>query len=123
MFKSYAIVKYINDEVYAFVDKDLVLYYRSLVPKYIISLNRQKFDPHISVVRHEIVKDKTYWNKYLDHKIEFEYSNEIENDETYWWLPVTCEFLSDLRAELGLNRFVSWHNKFHITIGNTKDIP
>ena len=122
MLKSIATIKYLTeiDEVYAFVDKDLSLYYRTFVPKHIV-LNRQKFDPHISVVRHEIVKDKTNWNKYNEMKVEFEYSNEVEHNDTYWWLVVKCEFLETLRESLGLNRLPSWHNNFHITIGNTKE--
>jgi hypothetical protein len=123
-FKSIAIIKYLEDvdEVYAFVDKDIAMYYRSLIPKH-ITLNRQKFDPHITIVRKELIKDKTNWNLYHDKKIEFEYFNDISHNATYWWINVECEFFRTIREELGLNKNPPWDNQFHITIGNTKNVP
>lgn len=124
MFKSTTIIKYLEDvdEVYAFVDKQLVLYYRALVPKY-IPLNKQRYDPHISVVRKEIIIDKTNWNKYNNKEVEFEYTNDIGNNDLYYWINVKCDFLCEIRQSLNLSRTTPWENKFHITIGNVKDIP
>jgi hypothetical protein len=78
--------------------------------------------PHISVIagKYETITDgfKPLWNKYQDCQINFQYCEEVENDGEYFWLPVKCEQIENIREELGLPRItpIPWH----LTIGNLK---
>ena len=119
MYSAKGIVNYYEDSVYVSCPKEIVTYYRKLVPKS-VTLNPTKYDPHITVIRHEIIPDKTQWKKYEGQEVEFQYSSEIDFNEIYWWLPATCTFAENLREELGLPRVPPWRNNFHITIGNLK---
>lgn len=107
------------------IDPEISNYYRSLVPKY-IHLNRQKYAPHISVVRKETPRDLSSWNKYANQEIEFEYEGVIYNDEAYYWLNVRSWDLEMIRRELGLNliseitKSPDGRHRFHTTIGNIK---
>jgi len=108
------------------IDPEICNYYRALVPKYIL-LARQKYAPHISVVRKEIPRDLSNWKKYADQEIEFEYEGVIYNDETYYWLNVRSLDLEMIRRELGLNlvsgitKSPDGRHRFHTTIGNIKN--
>lgn len=108
------------------VDKEISRYYRSFIPKS-IRFNKQKYDPHISVVRNENIDEKN-WRKYSGCYAEFSYSNYIYCDETYWWLEVSSKFLEEVRAELGLplisdiTMSPSKTHRFHITICNMKNL-
>jgi hypothetical protein len=115
------------------VDKGIVDYYRSLVPKH-VGLRQQRYDPHITVVRNEIppyleewqpntcISDTLFYNEW----VEFEYSHKIGWDDIYWWLPVYCDELAWIRQKLGLEPSSQWTRPpddsdcFHITIGNCK---
>jgi hypothetical protein len=108
------------------VDPGITSFYRSLIPKY-ITLNPQRHNPHISVVRHEHSINMEYWGKYEGEQVEFEYSNYIHNGTVYWWLNAFSARLEAIRVELGL--YV--HDKytkppdgylkcFHITLANSK---
>lgn len=83
------------------VDQGLADYYRSLIPKS-ISFNRQKYPPHISVVRKEVPINLDLWGKYNGHEIEFVYSNVIRWGQVYYWLDVFSTRLEEIRLELGL---------------------
>ena len=108
------------------VDPEIARFYRSLIPKYIIT-NPQKYTPHISVVRHEHSINMEYWGKYENEQIEFEYSNHIHNGTVYWWLNAFSTRLEEIRVELGLyvhDKYTQppegYLKTFHITLGNTK---
>lgn len=109
------------------VDAAIVDYYRSLLPK-TVRLNKQKYEPHISVVRETAVPNLSLWGSYEGVEITFEYSVIVRNDDTYYWLEVYNNFLGAIREELGLDR-VCWYTRppdgadcFHITIGNQKTL-
>lgn len=107
------------------VDNDIGNYYRSLIPKH-FRARRPFYDSHISVIRNEDPIIISYWNKYQDLEIEFEYDIYIHNSATYFWLNVTNKLLEEIRLELGLTATSEFSkppdssNYFHITIANTK---
>lgn len=109
------------------VDNSICDYYKSLIPKHHY-VQKQKYAPHISVVRNETPTNLNTWNKYVNKQIIFEYESFIHNDETYYWLNAYSELLEDIRVELGLPSLSEYtkspdgKHKFHITIGNIKHI-
>ena len=119
-------IKYFDNEwkVNVMVEEDLASYYRSLIPKYWV-VNRQKYPSHITVVRKEEIPNKHLWGKYEGREIKFEHSS-VRRGVVYYWLEVYCDFLCDLRVELGLppyNDLTKPPDKkscFHMTIGNMK---
>jgi hypothetical protein len=108
------------------VDPDLAYFDRAMIPKH-ISINPQKYAPHISVVRNEHCVNMEYWGKYEGEQIEFKYSNYIHNGEVYWWINAFSAKLEEIRIELGLpvsslytippNGYLKC---FHITLANSK---
>ena len=109
------------------IHDDIANYYRSLIPKY-ISFNKPRYDPHISVIRKEPITNINQWGKYHGRNIVFEYENYIYNCESYLWLNVYCKELENIRLELGLSstsaitRSPDGSHRFHITIGNFKNL-
>jgi len=101
------------------VDQQIADFYKSLIPKW-ISVNPQRYPAHVSVVRRETPPNMDVWNKYQGTEIEFEYSQIIVADETYFWLDVFCPRLGEIREEMGLKAFPPWRNLYHITLGNSK---
>lgn len=104
------------------VDPGIVNLTRSLIPKH-FKLNRQKYPPHITVIREEDWKiDLSLHNR----EIAFQYDPRVVSGTTYWWLKVYSPDLLEIRRSLGLPDY-SWAAKppdgedcFHITVGNTK---
>jgi hypothetical protein len=109
------------------VDPEIVNFVRALLPPY-IKLNKQKYSPHITVVRNEVPPNKDKWNLYNGEKIEFEYDPSVKNGTIYWWLNAYCDRLCEIREELGLTPHSDLtkppndESCFHITIGNNKPI-
>lgn len=109
------------------VDPELHRYYRSRIPKSFVC-NPQRYPPHITVVRGEVPPLKDLWGRYQGRQVCFDYSPEIRNDETYWWLNCYAQVLTDIRLELGLpasyhlTRPPSGEECFHTTIGNRKTL-
>ena len=106
------------------VDQGIVDVARALVPKH-IRLNRQKYEPHITVIRKEVPQHGP-WGLHHDKPVEFEFDSYVFNDDTYFWLRAFSPQLIEIRKELGLPDY-SWaargpdgFDSFHITIGNTK---
>lgn len=129
MFQSTAIIRYFDNpcKVVAEVDPEIVEYYRWLVPKW-INLQRQKYAPHISVVRKE-QPQMNRWREYEGKEVEFQYSGEVQFGKVYAWLNVYSKVLEQLRLTLGLSASseitrppegYDW--SFHITIGNFKHL-
>ena len=56
------------------------------------------------------------WEKYDGQTVKFSYNPIVENDDKYFWLNVECDFLFEIRLELGLERDPEF--PFHLTIGN-----
>lgn len=97
------------------------LFYLSTFKCY--KLLRPAWKEHITVVRNlingktnEIPTNLNAWEKYKDNKIEFEIENKIENNGDYYWLPIKCEKLLDIREELGLER--NPYYPLHLSIGH-----
>ena len=103
------------------VDSEIVRYYRSFIPK-CYSINKPKYGAHISVVRKEIPPNMDKWGKYEGKTIQFEYENIINFAEPYFWIDAYCQFLVDLRIELGLIGIKFNSKAFHITLANIKNL-
>jgi len=107
------------------VDPGIVEFARALVPK-AIRLNRQKFAPHITVVRNEKPVNMGAWRAHEGEIVQFTYSPIVFDDGLYWWIGASCPRLQEVRVELGLPEFSEFtrppdmSDLFHITIGNTK---
>lgn len=59
------------------------------------------------------------WKAYQGERVEFTYEPNVKHAAEYFWLPVECQRLKDIRAELGLNP--EPYCPLHLTIGNTKN--
>jgi hypothetical protein len=109
------------------IDPDIVDFYRSLIPKS-ISLNKQAYDPHISIVRKEIPINLQFWGKYEGQAVLFRYSNIVRHGTIYYWLDVYSDKLVRIRLELGLEETTALSRPpdgkrcFHCTIGNLKKL-
>lgn len=100
-------------------DPEIGRFYRSLYTKFHYDtqfLQRPSWKEHITVVRNEEPEDKSAWEKYNGQIVKFSYNPVIENDDKYFWLNVKCDFLFEIRLELGLNKDPEF--PFHLTIGN-----
>ena len=80
------------------------------------SLQRPSWKEHITVVRNEEPLNKSFWEKYSGQEVDFSYNPIVENDSKYFWLNVECDFLFEVRSELGLSKNPEY--PFHLTIGN-----
>lgn len=115
----------VGEKLIVEVDPEISDYYRSLLPL-CMRVKRQRYAPHISVLREEYVESEK-WILHQDREINFEYSGFIYYNETYVWLGVSSIQLEELRKELGLTphnlitRSPDGAQKFHITIGNMKE--
>ena len=104
------------------IDPGITDFYRALVPK-TVRLNRQKFAPHITVLR-EATLPLPAWGTYEGGAVVFDYLPEIRVGEVYFWLEVYSERLGDIREELGLPRIgpgarpPDEKDCFHTTLGN-----
>lgn len=110
------------------IDSEIVRYYRSLMPKYILT-NSQMYRPHISVVRHEIIPNLDIWGKYEGEEIVFYYDGIVHSGTVYYWLNCFCGRLEEIRVELGLpvhSRYTTpperFKHCFHCSIGNSKKL-
>ncbi len=129
MYESEALLQYSrNDEGYkliALLDPGITNLARALLPKN-VKLNRQKYPPHITVVRNEQPPDLDRWGAYQDTWHRVTYDPYVFNDEMYYWLKVFCPFFYQIRLELGLpfsyvkTRPPDGVECFHTTIGNLK---
>lgn len=130
LYKSIGTLSYSIAEVgYRLVletDQNIADFYRTLIPKY-KCVKRQKYNAHISVVRHEIPLILENWGKYQDKEIEFFYDNQIKFGKIYFWLNCFSKELEYIRKELGLpvsSEYTrppdTYEKVFHMTIGNVK---
>jgi len=110
------------------VDPGIASFCRAMIPKH-ITLNPQRYAPHISVVRHEHNVNMEHWGKYEGQEVEFEYTNYIHNGSVYWWINAFSNRLEEIRTELGLyihDKYTQppegYKKCFHITLGNCKSV-
>ena len=125
LFDSQGKLRYDDRKLIVEVDPEIVAYYKSLIPKY-IRLNPQKYDPHISVVRKELV-DSPHWKEHEGELVDFQYSNIVHHGQVYYWLNAFSKRLEEIRVELGLpisSEYTrppdTFEKVFHITLGNLK---
>jgi len=129
LFSAVAILRYstTNTEyrLVAEVDMGIVDVYRALVPR-AVRLNRQKYAPHMTVVRREVPPNLSAWGCHEGKLVDFQYHGYVYFDHTYYWLGAYAPGLEEIRQELGLPR-TSWVTEspdagtpFHVTIGNVK---
>jgi hypothetical protein len=122
MFTIKATVQYYTNWAIAWIDPQLIKYYRSLVPhaKYV---KPPMNDSHVSIVRiFEKPLDKDAWGRYNKEEIEVMYDPYINFDDTYFWLDAWSDEIGYIRRSLGLPTFRDSHPySYHITIGNLKD--
>ena len=106
------------------VDQSLSDYYRSLVPKYEY-VQPQMHKAHITVVRthKEVPPNMSFWGKYQNEIIPFEYEDGVKKDHIYYWLSAFSERIAEIRLELGLPIQRDLFKGYHITIGNLKSEP
>lgn len=123
--KSCGILRYVPRKLIVEVDPEIVEYYRHWLQ---VTLNRQMYAPHISVVRKEEPPHMGFWGKYEGELVEFEYSHIVQSGSVYYWLNCYSQRLIDIRLELGLPAATSLTRPpdgewcFHCTIGNTKGL-
>lgn len=104
-------------------DPEIGKYYRHLY--YLANykcqnLLRPSWAEHISVIRNEEPSEdkKSLWKKYDGQEVVFQYHPEVRGDGLYFWLDVDCDFLLDIRAEIGLSRDPEY--PLHLTVGNAR---
>lgn len=120
-FKSKGIIIYHSRWVIVECPKDVLDYYWHWIYKTTNKkLNKPRFGSHISVIRvtEECNRQNILYRKHHNEMIEFSYSNELQTNGDYWWLPVQCDKLELLREELGLSKEPEFG--FHLTIGKEK---
>lgn len=105
--------------IVANIDKELVRYYRCLVPKYYY-IQSPKYHPHVTLVRSGELELIT---KKFSGTVDIYYSPVIYYKEPYFWLNCWSEEIGNIREELGLKRyrFEDENPSYHITIGNIKN--
>ena len=115
-----------RSRVVAWVDEELVRYYRTAIPK-AKYVQPQMYPGHITVVRSypiEIVPNREPWGRHEDRIITFSYNGVILFEDPYYYLEAWSEELNELRTELGMSEFRIRGAKlldcFHLTLGNVK---
>lgn len=123
MFASTGTLQYFGkDKLILQIDRDLVDYYFSLIPKY-MPKQRQKFFAKITVVRTNVEKpDPRYWRKYQGERVKFSYDPYIFVDNDYYLLKAYSDRLCAIRRELGLPSYRYPYMFFHITLANKKPL-
>lgn len=108
-------------------DDEISKYYRHLYSReypYLnsdrsVKLTRPVWGTHISVIRGEFIPNIKLWGLEANKLIDFDYDGGVIDNGEYYWLKVSCPYLSLLRQEYGLRpepRF-----GFHLTIGRTTE--
>lgn len=113
-----------NDSKYWVIvdcDPEIGRYYRHLYFNSTYNkLQRPAWECHVTVVRNEEPPEiyKSEWLKHDGKIINLEIIPPGNSDGTFFWLDVKCDYLNDLRQELGILRDPIY--PFHLTFGNAK---
>jgi hypothetical protein len=119
MYMGKATVSYYTSWVVAYSDTGILDYYRWwYTSRYGTIIHPPKHGSHISIVRGE--EDGIFegdWHRNIDSgiEIEFNYSNEIQSNNTHVWLPVWGDEVVKLRTDLGLSEKPKFD--YHLTLG------
>ena len=99
-------------------DPEIVEYYKWWVKRaHQIHLHRPLFGAHVSVMRGEQPsRGHELWGSHQDLSVEIKYGHAITHAHGYWFLPVECEALEQLRLSFGLEARPQFG--FHLTIGS-----
>ena len=122
LFKSSGKLRYSTTTKYwVTLDADPTIgsYYRNLFNLYHFNcklIKKPSWAEHVTVVRNEEPVNKMAWSFYNEMVVEFEYDSQIKTDGDFYWLDVYCDFLYQIRVELGLKKNPEY--PFHLTIGN-----
>lgn len=113
-------LRYNNDWIILECPQNIVNYYAWWVNRLTWKKGSTPYHgAHVTVVagKYQKVTHHPNWKKHQNLVVDFEYSNIIEyakqDDGTYYWLPVRCPILEDIRLELGLDRKPKW--QYHLT--------
>ncbi len=106
-------------------DDEISKYYRHLFTKEYPYLNGEKtgkltrpvWGTHISVIRGERIPRFDLWGLDANKIVDFEYEGGVQSNGEYYWLKVTCPYLSELRVRYELPPYPRFG--FHLTIGRT----
>ena len=114
-------VKVYRNWIVAYIDEELIRYYRSLIPK-AKYVNPPKTKAHATIVRAFERPDRFGWNKYDGEPIDILYYSGIQTDRRnlYYWLIADCDRIVKIRRELGLTDYIGLYENLHITVGNRK---
>lgn len=116
------IVEYFDIYIVAWLERDLAEYYRSLIPKY-YNVQGTRYKPHLTIVRLDLeTPDKKLWYNHNSEIILIHYVPEIKTDGLYWWLDAYSKDVEKIRKEVGLPKYRDGFDRYHITIGNNKDV-
>lgn len=120
LFQSTGRLHYYKNWLVLYIDQGIADFYRSLIPK-ARYVQGQAYPAHITVVRKGVENpDMTHWSRYNGKKLKFSYDPYIHNDDTYYWLDAWSGDLNNIRMMFNLPAFRKGFDRFHITIGNTK---
>lgn len=70
---------------------------------------------HVSIIRDELIPFKKYWYKHKEPIGIKVMDDEIFTDGRFYWVDVSCHYISLIREELGLKRKTEL--PLHLTIG------
>ena len=119
LFTSKAQLFYYTKWIIADCDPGIMEYYSWLYwRRHGIKLLKPMHGSHISIVRGEEEGiDCGWWKSRMDGPmVEFSYSIEMREQETYVWLDVFSSELEEVRTDLGLSNTPPTFN-FHLTLG------
>lgn len=104
------------------VHQSISQYYRYWLQRELgIKLNTPLWKSHITIIRGETPRNQSLWRKHNGRRFEFSYDPQVRVSETYAWLSVESKELENVRVELGLRP--QPRVNFHLTLGNTKNLP
>ena len=99
-------------------DGEIVEYYRWWINRvHQIKVQRPLFGAHVSVMRGEApLCGHDQWGVHQDQSLEIAYGHELTHAQGYWFLPVQCRALEEVRLTFGLEARPQFG--FHLTIGS-----
>jgi hypothetical protein len=121
MYLTKGIVRVYKNWMVAYLDNQIIEYWRSLIPQY-YGVNPPRTPAHISIVRPFENPDRWCWNKFNNWPVDVIYYAGVRTDrnQLYWWLDCDSDDIVDIRRQLGLPDYLGLFECQHITIGNTK---
>ena len=86
---------------------DLARYYRAQIKEKPQLFQLPMHGSHITICNGRFEKpDLSQWGKYEGKWIKFSYTNDMVEDNRFWFIKVSCPFILQLRNELGLQSLI-----------------